>query len=138
MCETFRLHTPSARVVRDTAHDIQVCGVTIPKGTDVTIPIHGVHRLSEYWPEPEKFDPERFSAENKKQIVPYTYLPFGQGPRNCVGMRLALMEVKMATVVLLQNFRLNPSEKLEIPPTVSKGVTLKPENGIWLRLARRL
>jgi cytochrome P450 len=57
----------------------------ITKGQSVLIPILGLHRDEKYWPEPDKFIPERFSSENKGSINQYAYLPFGQGPRNCIG-----------------------------------------------------
>ena len=59
---------------------------TLQPGDGVWIPVHGLHHDPQYFPEPEKFDPERFSEENKDKIKPFTYLPFGSGPRNCIGM----------------------------------------------------
>lgn len=59
---------------------------TLEKGTGVFIPIFSLHMDSEYFPEPEKFDPDRFSEENKKNIPPFTFLPFGDGPRICIGI----------------------------------------------------
>lgn len=59
--------------------------VTVNKGDKIWIPAHSLHRDPKYFPEPDKFDPERFSDENKHNIQPYTYLPFGVGPRNCIG-----------------------------------------------------
>lgn len=60
-------------------------GFTLPKGVSVLVPISGLQHDPEYYPEPHVFDPERFSDENKHNIVPYTYLPFGDGPRSCIG-----------------------------------------------------
>ncbi|KAL3842942.1 hypothetical protein ACJMK2_020915 [Sinanodonta woodiana] len=78
---------------------------------------------------------QRFSPENKDRIHPFTFLPFGGGPRNCIGMRLALMETKMAIAALLQNFRILTSPETEIPPKIdkSRGIT-RPLNGMYLRL----
>lgn len=59
--------------------------ITIEKGTSVVIPVQGLHYSEEYFPEPNKFDPDRFNEQNVAQIKPYTYLPFGDGPRNCLG-----------------------------------------------------
>lgn len=135
--ETLRLYTPAQRIVRDTSQDIEICGVKIPKGTDITIPVHGLHRLPEFWPEPEKFDPERFSAANKDKIVPYSYVPFAVGPRNCVGLRLALADAKVTAVRLLQHVRVSLSDKTEQPPKLAIGVTNKPLNGMWLKIEKR-
>lgn len=135
--ETLRLYTPSQRIVRDTARDIEICGVKIPKGTDITIPVHGLHRLPEFWPDPEKFDPERFSPANKDKIVPYSFIPFGVGPRNCVGLRLALADAKMTAVRVLQHVRVSVSDKTEQPPKMAIGVVVKPLNGMWLKVQKR-
>ena len=135
--ETLRLYTANLRVIRDTDRDIEICGVKIPKGTDVTIPVHGLHRLDEFWPEPEKFDPERFSSANKSKIVPYSYMPFGIGPRNCVGMSLALAGAKITCVRVLQYARFSVSEKTEIPPTIATGIVIKPKNGMFLNVIKR-
>ena len=135
--ETLRLYTATQRVVRDTLQDIEICGVKIPKGTDVTIPVHGLHRLPEFWKDPEMFDPERFSAANKAKIVPYSYMPFGIGPRNCIGMRLALADAKITAVRLLKYARVSVCEKTEQPPVIATGVVVKPLNGMWLKVTKR-
>lgn len=59
--------------------------IVIENGTKIIFPIQGLHYDPEYFPEPYQFHPERFSAENKAQIPPYTFMPFGDGPRNCIG-----------------------------------------------------
>ena len=74
----------------------------------VTVPIYALHHLEEYWPEPEKVDPERWSPENKSKRNPYAYMPFGMGPRNCVGMRFAVEELKLAICDLVRKFRFFP------------------------------
>ena len=67
-------------------YNFEDTGLTIDKNVSVLIPVVGLHYDPEYYPDPEKFDPERFSPENKNNILPYTYLPFGDGPRSCIGM----------------------------------------------------
>ncbi|CAH0564135.1 unnamed protein product [Brassicogethes aeneus] len=81
----------------------------------IWIPVYGLHRDANYFPNPEKFDPERFSEENKSKILPYTYLPFGAGPRNCIGSRFALLEAKLVLCELLRKFQIVPTEKSQIP-----------------------
>lgn len=137
LSETLRLYSPVTRSNRQVVHDTVICGKTLPGGVSVTFPISGMHRLPEFWPEPEKFNPDRFSSENKTKINRFAYLPFGLGPRNCVGMRLALFEVKMAIVALLQRYKITPSDKLQNPPKIGKSIIVKPEGGIWVKLVKR-
>ncbi|XP_072205197.1 cytochrome P450 3A4-like isoform X2 [Excalfactoria chinensis] len=106
--ESLRLYPPGGRIERVCKETVEFNGVTIPKGMVVTIPAYVLHRDPTYWPNPEEFRPERFSKENGENIDPYTFLPFGAGPRNCIGMRFALLIIKVAIIVLLQNFSFKP------------------------------
>uniref|UniRef100_A0A8C4VVJ4 unspecific monooxygenase n=1 Tax=Gopherus evgoodei TaxID=1825980 RepID=A0A8C4VVJ4_9SAUR len=102
--ETLRLFPVGGRIERVCKKSIEINGVTIPKGTVAMIPAYVLHQDPEYWPEPEEFRPERFSKENRESTDPYIFLPFGAGPRNCIGMRFALLSLKVAMIVLLQRF----------------------------------
>lgn len=85
--ETMRKYPPAPVYLRKCTKTYQVpdTNVIIEKGLSVLIPAYGLHRDPEYFPNPEKFDPERFSKENKSKIWDYTYIPFGDGPRICIG-----------------------------------------------------
>nr|ARO50431.1 cytochrome P450 [Chironomus tentans] len=110
----------------------------IEKGISFLIPIWGIHNDPRYFPNPEKFDPERFSDENKKNIQDSTYLPFGSGNRNCIGSRFALMEMKTVFYYLLLNFKFAVTEKTKIPLAFNKiPVGIKIENGVWIGLEPR-
>jgi cytochrome P450 len=135
--ESMRLYPPITRINRNIDFDCTVGEYKFPGGVSITTPVFTLHRLPEFWPDPEKFDPERFSAENKTNILPYTYLPFGAGPRNCIGMRFANMVLKMTLVKMLQNFKIKPSPDLQIPPKLEKHVFCKPVGGMKLILERR-
>ncbi|KAH3719545.1 cytochrome P450 3A24-like [Dreissena polymorpha] len=135
--ETLRLYPPAGRFNRQPAEDVTIKGVHFEKGMDITFTTYGIHMNPIYWPEPEKFDPERFSPANRGNIYPYSHVPFGAGPRNCVGMKLALAETKMAIVRLLQSFRLEPSDKLTIPLKTNNGGGLLRPVTLWLKLVRR-
>ncbi|XP_058056469.1 probable cytochrome P450 9f2 [Anopheles bellator] len=112
--------------------------ITIPKGANVSIPVAGLQHDPRYYPDPDRFDPERFSEENRHQIHPGAYLPFGIGPRNCIGSRFALMEVKAIVYQLLLSFRFERTDRTPVPMRLAKGfTTLKAESGVYLRLVAR-
>ncbi|NWI63515.1 CP3A9 protein, partial [Todus mexicanus] len=135
--ETLRLFPIGGRLERTCKRDVEINGVTIPKGTIVMIPPYVLHRDPEYWPNPDEFRPERFSKENKDGIDPYTYLPFGAGPRNCIGMRFALLTLKVAITILLQNFTFQTCKETQIPLKLSSQGLLRPEKPIILKLVPR-
>ncbi|XP_050092165.1 cytochrome P450 9e2-like [Anopheles aquasalis] len=111
---------------------------TIEKGSMLLIPIIGIHFDEKYYKEPERFDPERFNEQNRKNIQSGTYIPFGIGPRNCIGSRFALMEVKVVLYYLLKHFRVTPCAKTQIPLKFKKSATqLATEQGIWLEFNSR-
>ncbi|XP_076996608.1 cytochrome P450 3A12-like isoform X2 [Tamandua tetradactyla] len=112
--ETLRIFPITSRVERVCKRDTEINRVVIPKGTVVMIPLYVIHRDPDIWPEPEEFHPERFSKENKENIDPYTYMPFGAGPRNCLGMRFALMSLKVALVSVLQHFSFKPCKETQV------------------------
>uniref|UniRef100_A0A8C3QLC3 Cytochrome P450 3A n=1 Tax=Cyanoderma ruficeps TaxID=181631 RepID=A0A8C3QLC3_9PASS len=135
--ETLRYYPLGGRIERTCKKDVEINGVTIPKGVVVTIPPYVLHRDPEYWPNPDEFRPERFSKENKESIDPYTYLPFGAGPRNCIGMRFALLTLKVAIVSLLQHFTFQTCKDTPIPIKLSSVGLLTPEKPIILKLVPR-
>uniref|UniRef100_A0AAG5DMR6 Cytochrome P450 n=1 Tax=Anopheles atroparvus TaxID=41427 RepID=A0AAG5DMR6_ANOAO len=111
---------------------------TIEKGAQVFIPIIGFHFDPKYFPNPDRFDPERFSEANRKNIQSGTYLPFGAGPRNCIGSRFALMETKVVLYYLLLNFRILPCAKTQIPLKLKKSSTqFATEKGVWVEFQSR-
>jgi len=111
---------------------------TFEKGMVFWIAIYAVHHDEKNYPNPSKFDPERFSDENKTEIVPGTYLPFGSGPRNCIGSRLALMQIKYVVYQLLLNFKFELNGNTEVPIKLAKqAFTLEAENEIHLTLIPR-
>lgn len=85
--EILRKYPPAPLLSRRCEYKYQIPGskVVLPAGMRVVIPIYGLHHDPNYYPEPMTFKPERFTEENKRTRHPYTYLPFGEGPRNCIG-----------------------------------------------------
>lgn len=102
------------------------------------IPVLGIHRDEKYYPNPDQFDPERFNETNRAQINQAAYLPFGTGPRNCIGSRFALMEAKAIVYSLLTAFTLEVSPKTQIPLQLRKGgFQVKADKGFWVQLKPR-
>jgi len=118
LSETLRLYSPASRLERESTKDYTLPGtnVNLPKGTLVQIPVFMVHRDPEHYPDPEKFDPDRFLPEEKEKRHPCAWMPFGSGPRNCIAMRFALFEAKLALVAVLKELTLQPTETTPPPP----------------------
>ncbi|XP_059108185.1 cytochrome P450 3A9-like isoform X3 [Peromyscus eremicus] len=135
--ETLRLYPVGGRLERVCKKDVEINGMLIPKRTVVVVPTFALHKDPKCWPEPEEFRPERFSKKNQDRINPYTYQPFGSGPRNCIGMRFALLNVKVALVRVLQNFSFQPCEQTQIPLKLKKKGFFQPEKTIILRAVSR-
>ena len=137
LSETLRLYPAANRTGRDAIVETDVCGKTVKAGLSITVPIYAIHRMPEYWSEPDRCVPERFAPENRENIIPYTYLPFGAGPRVCLGVRMAQMLCKLVTVKILQNFTLDVSDQTELNPVLETSLLTKPNNGMVLRLQKR-
>ncbi|CAG7832678.1 unnamed protein product [Allacma fusca] len=141
LSEVMRLHPPFTRTERRVTKEYRIpdTNVVLPVDMIVVIPILSVHHDEKHFPEPQKFDPERFSAENKAKRHPYAFMPFGHGPRNCIGDRYALIEAKAGLVEIIRNFDILPCKETFVPlefeagPNVTKApkalrVSLKPRH----------
>ncbi|XP_041790283.1 cytochrome P450 3A40-like [Chelmon rostratus] len=135
--ESLRLYPIAPRLERVAKATVEINGLVIPKHMTVIVPTWPVHRDADLWPEPEKFKPERFSKENKGTIDPYTYMPFGAGPRNCIGMRFALVSMKLALVEILQRYSFSVCKETEIPLELDSPGLISPKNPIKLKLVPR-
>ncbi|CAK1596657.1 unnamed protein product [Parnassius mnemosyne] len=110
----------------------------VRKGESVIIPAWAIHHDPKYFPDPEKFDPERFSEENKHLIKPFTYMPFGLGVRNCLGSRFALCEMKVMLYHLLLHMEISPCERTCVPAKLTTNTfLLRLRGGHWLRFRPR-
>ncbi|KAJ8728450.1 hypothetical protein PYW08_016835 [Mythimna loreyi] len=108
------------------------------KGAAIMIPTFAIHRDPEFYPEPDKFNPDRFSEENKHKINVLSYMPFGLGPRNCIGSRFALCELKVMVYQLLRHMEVSPSEKTCIPAKLATdNFNIRLKGGHWLRFRLR-
>lgn len=114
------------------------CGAIAPKGTYVIIPAVGFHMDPQYFPNPDIFDPDRFTDENKSKRHPYSFLPFGEGPRNCAGIRFGMLQTKLGLAMLLKEFHFDVSVKTEIPIKINNfSLLLLPKGGVWLKIRKR-
>uniref|UniRef100_A0A1B6GB64 Cytochrome P450 n=1 Tax=Cuerna arida TaxID=1464854 RepID=A0A1B6GB64_9HEMI len=112
--------------------------LVLEKGQRITIPTYAIHHDPEYYPEPFKFDPERFSAERVRERHPYVYLPFGEGPRMCIGMRFGLLQTKIGLTEMLSNFEFGLSPETQVPIQIHKrAFVTQPEKPILLSLTKR-
>ncbi|XP_041460870.1 cytochrome P450 3A24-like [Lytechinus variegatus] len=136
--ETLRVYPIAPLIDRVCNEPFTVDGFTIPKGMRIFIPVFSIHHDPTLWPDPETFDPERFSKENRQKHHPCAWMPFGLGPRNCIGMRFAMMEIKVVTVRILQKYLIKTCPQTEIPPKIGNRGLISPTNGIVLRAARRI
>ncbi|KAF2897255.1 hypothetical protein ILUMI_08920 [Ignelater luminosus] len=133
--ETLRKYPPGSLIPRICVEDYQIpnTDIIIDKGTRVLIPALALHHDPEYYPDPDVFDPERFNDENKKSIHPFTYIPFGEGPRICIGLRFGLMQAKVGLAFLLKHFKFSVNKKTNVPLIMDPfTLILSTKDGIWL------
>lgn len=128
--ETMRLHPildVHGKVCTETAtlcgSDGQTC--TLQPGNIVMLPVLGLHTDERYWNDPENFDPDRFFDERQDKLIRYAYLPFGEGPRQCLGMRFGLIETKIVLVTILKKYKLVSSKKTNFPLKMDTRSTLR-------------
>ncbi|KAH8394682.1 hypothetical protein KR222_001678, partial [Zaprionus bogoriensis] len=138
--ETLRLYTIVPLLERKALNDYVIPdhpNLVIENGTQIIIPAAAYHRDEDFYPDPEKFDPDRFSPEQVAARDSVEWLPFGDGPRNCVGMRFGQMQTRIGLAQLIRNFRFTVCEKTEIPLVYNpKSFVLGTIGGIYLRLER--
>ncbi|KAJ8722081.1 hypothetical protein PYW08_004483 [Mythimna loreyi] len=139
LLETLRVFPPVARVDRvcTKAYTIPGSSIHLQPGDVVAIPLYGIHMDPEYYPEPKEFKPERFMNEDKKNRASHLYLAFGAGPRNCIGLRFAMLSAKLAMVELVKNFKFSACEKTVDPIQFDKrSLLLKAQGGLWVRIEK--
>ena len=126
--EALRLYPPFWMVDRMALSDDSAGDFDIPRGSTVIVFVYGAHHSPRYWHNPENFDPDRFNKANEKLHTPFTYLPFGAGPRGCIGGNYAMLQILMILSILLRKYdlQLAPGQTIEPRPMV----ILRPKHGI--------
>jgi cytochrome P450 len=133
--ETMRLYPPAPLIAREVEQAFDLEGLRLPKGTILMVPIYAIHRHPSLWVRPESFDPDRFAPEAQRHRHRFAFMPFGAGPRVCIGNNFALMEGVTILAVLLQAIRLDTVEK-ELPSPQMR-VTLRPSQPLLMRVSPR-
>ncbi len=133
--EAMRLWPPAYIVGRQASRDALVAGVRFPAGATLLVNVWGIHRRADLYPEPHAFRPERMTPEQKKARPRGAYLPFGAGPRVCIGSHFAMLEAAIALATLLAAVRLEPIARAE--PRTDPLVTLRPRGALRMRVRER-
>ncbi|GBM73820.1 putative cytochrome P450 4d14 [Araneus ventricosus] len=114
--ETLRLYPSIPIMARQVKKDSRICGSTLPRGAACVMFVYSLHRDEDVFPDPEKFDPDRFSPENRVNIPEFAYIPFSAGARNCIGYKFAEIELRIILSWILRNFTvesLDPMDKVK-------------------------
>ncbi|KAI4462783.1 cytochrome p450 family 4 [Holotrichia oblita] len=134
--ESLRMYPSVPTIARMTSEDMKIDQYIIPKGVTVALHIYDVHRNPKFYPNPEKFDPDRFLPENSKDRHPYAYIPFSAGPRNCIGQKFALAEEKVVLSYILRNFKVTSTQRIDNVNPV-QDIVLRPSEGLFVILEER-
>lgn len=135
----MRKYPPATTLMRVANADYNIPGTKhiIKKGDKLVIPIYALHHDLNYYPNPYKYDPERFSPEQVAKRNPYCFIPFGEGPRACIGLRFGIMQARVGLAVLLNNFRITASPKTPRTLVIDKNKNiLTSEGGLFLNVQK--
>lgn len=135
--ESLRLYPPvpyiSRKVVKD---DTKVGKLLLAKDTEIAVHIFDIHRDPKHFPDPERFDPNRFTPENTINRHPYAYIPFSAGLRNCIGQRFAMLELKILIAAIVRHYKILPVTKRE-DLKFKAGLILRPNHDLLVRFEKR-
>ncbi|MFC5086134.1 cytochrome P450 [Microvirga arabica] len=133
--EVLRLYPPAYAIGREARVDCEIGGYLVRAGTTIYVSPWVMHRDSRWFAEPQAFRPERWRGDLAKQLPRFAYMPFGGGPRICIGNRFALMEATLILATVAQRFRLEWQMDRQVQPAPS--ITLRPKGGVWVKLVQR-
>jgi cytochrome P450 len=133
--ESMRLYSPFWMIDRVAVENDEIGGVRIPRGVMVLPFIHGLHRDPELWPNPELFDPGRFEEAAVRRRHPSAHIPFGGGPRKCIGANMALLQMLLMVATFVRRYDFELATQVEVEP--APRMILHPNGAIWMRVRRR-
>ena len=133
--ESLRLYPPAPAVAREPVGDVTIAGYRIREGSLLSVNTYALQRDARFYTDPERYDPERFSPGWEERIPRYAYLPFGAGPRVCIGNAFAMTEARLILATVAQRYKLSlePNQKV-LPVQV---ITVKPKGTVRMKLQRR-
>ncbi|MEQ2298808.1 hypothetical protein AMECASPLE_009107 [Ameca splendens] len=142
MCikESLRLHSPVQAVTRKYTQDMMLPGdLTVPEGVICLVSLYGTHHNPEVWTNPDEFDPLRFERTNTQSRLSHGFIPFSSGPRNCIGQKFAMAELRVVVALTLLRFRLSLGVNPELGSSSGRvrrlpQLVLRAEGGLWLQL----
>ena len=107
------------------------------KDQTILIPVSAIQHDPEYYPNPEVYDPDRFTPDMSANRNPLTFLPFGDGPRVCIGLRFGMMQARIGLISVLSNFKIEIDSRTDVPMILSKKIfIMTPQNGVWLKVQK--
>jgi len=133
--ESMRLYPPAWSIARTVARDFYIAGYRIPSGANVVMSTWIMHRDARYFPDPQKFDPDRWLNDQLQKLPRFAYFPFGGGPRQCIGNSFAMMEAALLLATIAQRFQFRSGLEHAVVPVPS--FTLRPKHGIRMILEAR-
>jgi len=131
--EAMRLYPPVGLLARTVVEKDELCGRIMQPNDILFLPIWALHRHEMWWERPQAFDPGRFAPQHRSRLNKYQYLPFGAGPRVCVGADFAMMQARIILATVIQAFRFSPASPAPRPVMM---MTVRPEPGVFLNLER--
>jgi cytochrome P450 len=133
--ESLRLYPPAPGVAREPADDFVIGGYEVPKGSLILINTNVMHHDARFFPDPERFDPERFARGWEERVPRYAYLPFGAGPRVCIGNGFAMMEARLILATVAQRVKFSLERNIDIKPI--QVITLRPADPVRMKIGMR-
>jgi cytochrome P450 len=133
--ESLRLYPPAFIIFREANEDVELGGYRIPEGTKVTLPQFHIHTDERWYDDPMSFDPDRWTDGFEDELPDYAYFPFGGGPRHCIGMRFAMLELKTVLPTLLQQVGFDLVSDPD--PELDMAVTMRPAEDVRMRVRKQ-